>query len=117
MKVETARVYDDLGNRATRAVLVDRLWPRGLAKAHAPFSIWMKDIAPSTELRKWYGHAPERFEEFARRYREELGQSPAREALEDLRAQAGENDITLVTATKQVDLSAAAVLREILART
>ncbi len=76
----------------------------------------MKDVAPSSELRKWYGHVPERFEEFARRYREELEQSPAREALEDLRVQARENDIILVTATKRADLSAAAVLREILVR-
>ena len=115
VKVEIARVYEDVASRAAQLVLVDRLWPRGLARADAPFEKWLKDVAPSTELRRWYGHVPERFEEFSRRYRRELAKSPAREALGELREQAGESDVVLVTATKDLDRSAAAVLRDLLA--
>ena len=80
VEVEIARVYDPPDEGSARRVLVDRLWPRGVAKAAAPFDQWMKDVAPSAELRKWYGHVPERFEEFARRYRDELADGPSREA-------------------------------------
>ena len=61
----------------TTRILVDRLWPRGIAKDSAPFEGWWKQVAPTTELRKWYGHEPERFAEFARRYRQELEEGPA----------------------------------------
>ncbi|MHB1534177.1 MAG: DUF488 family protein, N3 subclade [Acidimicrobiales bacterium] len=115
VKVEIARVYEDLRSRAGHLILVDRLWPRGLVRADAPFEKWLKDVAPSTELRRWYGHVPERFEEFSRRYRRELAKSPAREALAELREQAGESDVVLVTATKDIGHSAAAVLRDVLA--
>ena len=100
------RVYDadDSGYR----VLVDRLWPRGLTKADAALDEWLKDAAPSTELRRWYGHDVERFEEFARRYRAELRQStgigrrgPSR------RARPHEQPITLLTATRDVEHSGA----------
>ena len=67
-KIEIARVYDEVGQDPSRRILVDRLWPRGLAKSKAPFAVWAKDVAPSTELRKWYDHAEERFDEFARRF-------------------------------------------------
>ena len=116
MTVAIARVYDTDQLAGAQAVLVDRLWPRGLSKQDAPFSVWMKDVAPSTDLRRWYGHTPERFAEFARRYRAELRSGPSHEALEDLRVLAAEGKVTLVTATKDLERSSAAVLRQVLAR-
>ncbi|MGH8980717.1 MAG: DUF488 family protein, N3 subclade [Acidimicrobiales bacterium] len=113
--VEIARVYDQ-PERGVTWVLVDRLWPRGLAKADAPFGQWLKEVAPTTELRKWYGHRPERFAEFARRYRDELAHDPAREALERLRATSRSSSVVLVTATKDLERSGAAVLKDVLAR-
>jgi uncharacterized protein YeaO (DUF488 family) len=95
--------------------LVDRLWPRGLSRIDATFDTWLKDVAPSTELRKWYGHVPARFAEFDRRYRRELVDSPAREALRHVRQSAGGVPVDLLTATKDLEHSAAAVLRAVLA--
>ena len=115
VKVSIGRVYDELDDNPARRVLVDRLWPRGLAKSAAPFDTWAKDVAPSTALRTWYGHVPDRFEEFSRRYRDELGSAPACEALEQLRSQAVEGDTVLLTATKDLDHSGAVVLKDVLA--
>ena len=112
--VKLARVYDAPQPDAT-SVLVDRLWPRGVAKQGAPFDRWCKEVAPSSALRKWYGHVPRRFGEFARRYRGELSRSPAKEALAALRT--GTTDVktlVLMTATRDLDHSGAAVLREVL---
>jgi uncharacterized protein YeaO (DUF488 family) len=92
-------------------VLVDRLWPRGLSKSDAPFETWCKDVAPSTDLRKWYGHDPERFAEFRRRYLAELQEPPASHALAQLRS---EPHLVLLTATKDVAISAATVLAQAL---
>jgi len=91
-------------------VLVDRIWPRGLSKAKVGFDEWCKTIAPSTALRKWYSHDPERFEEFGRRYRAELGEPDRAEALQHLRDLAEHGNLTLITATKHADISEAAVL-------
>jgi uncharacterized protein YeaO (DUF488 family)/DNA-binding MarR family transcriptional regulator len=112
--VELARVYEYAGPAGSSAVLVDRLWPRGLARARAPFGAWMKDVAPSAELRTWYGHKPERFGEFARRYRHELERDPSKEAVERLRQLARGGGVTLLTATRDLDHSGAMVLREVL---
>ncbi len=112
-RVEMARVYGPVPAAGHR-VLVDRLWPRGVAKSEAPFDLWAKDVAPSAELRKWYGHSPERFEEFARLYRQELAQGPASEALAGLRSQLSEAPLVLVTATRDLQRSGAAVLRDVL---
>ena len=115
-RVEIARVYDRPPVGGARRVLVDRLWPRGVSRQDAPFDDWLKEVAPSPGLRAWYAHVPERFEEFARRYRQELERSPAREALAKLSAEAGARGVVLVTATKAVHLSAAAVLEDVLLR-
>jgi uncharacterized protein YeaO (DUF488 family) len=109
-RVEIERVYDHRPGGAAPRVLVDRLWPRGIAKADAPFDEWDKDVAPSTELRRWYGHEPTRFEAFATAYREELRRPPARDALARLRALADGRGVVLVTATRDVEHSAAQVL-------
>ena len=111
--VDIARVYDRPPPSRPR-VLVDRLWPRGVAKQNAPVDVWLKQVAPSTDLRKWYGHDPDRFDEFARRYREELKSGEAAEALTRLRTDAEHEGLFLVTATRDVDRSGAAVLRDVL---
>ncbi|SCK54514.1 Uncharacterized conserved protein YeaO, DUF488 family [Streptomyces sp. WMMB 322] len=109
------RVYDEVspGEDGLR-VLVDRVWPRGMKKEDARLDEWAKRIAPSTELRKWYAHDAERFGEFAERYRAELSEPEAREALDRLREQADGGTVTLLTSVKeeQLDRSHAAVLRE-----
>ena len=115
-RFEIRRVYDQESPTDAHRVLVDRLWPRGIAKADAPIDAWAKDLAPSTELRHWYGHDPAKFEEFGRRYRDELGQPPAHDALVQLRAMATRTPVALVTATRDVEHSAAAVLMSVLAR-
>ncbi len=114
--IRVARVYDE--PRRTRAyrALVDRLWPRGMKKEDVAFDEWCKDAAPSGELRRWYGHDPGKFEDFARRYRRELRRRPAADAIAHLRAIArDERELTLLTATKDVEHSAARVLCEYLA--
>ncbi len=111
--VLAARVYDTSPGGARR-VLVDRLWPRGIAKNGAPFDEWAKELAPSTELRKWYGHRPERFAEFANRYEQELSAQGSSEALGALLARAGEQALVLVTATKDLEHSGAMVLKKLL---
>jgi uncharacterized protein YeaO (DUF488 family)/DNA-binding MarR family transcriptional regulator len=113
--VRIARAYDLPARSAGQRVLVDRLWPRGVSKSTLGLAAWMKDVAPSTELRKWYGHAADRFDEFARRYRAELHVEPAAHALDELHALASRADVVLVTATHELELSAAVVLRDVLA--
>jgi uncharacterized protein YeaO (DUF488 family) len=95
-------------------VLVDRLWPRGLRRADAALDDWLKEVAPSADLRRWYGHDVPRFEEFTRRYHEELQQPSAAPAVERLRQLARSGPLTLLTATRDVDHSGAVVLLEYL---
>jgi len=109
--VQIARVYDFATPPGATAVLVDRLWPRGLPRARAPFETWMKDVAPSTELRQWYGHVPDRFATFARCYRRELSHGAAGEAFEQLRRLARSKPLVLLTATRDLEHSGAEVLR------
>lgn len=109
------RVYDDPGRQAgEHRVLVDRLWPRGKRKDSLDLDDWCKDVAPSTELRTWYGHEPRRFAAFTRRYRSELAEEPAAGAVAELRTAAGRHGVTLLTATRDVERSGAAVLRDVL---
>jgi uncharacterized protein YeaO (DUF488 family) len=115
-RFEVRRVYDDAASRGIHRVLVDRLWPRGIAKADAPIDEWAKDVAPSTALRRWYGHDPDKFAEFAKRYRAELRQGPGREALTRLRDEATRTRVALVTATRDVEHSGASVLLGVLSK-
>ena len=112
-RFEVRRIYDQDGERGYR-VLVDRLWPRGISKAAAALDEWAKDVAPSTGLRRGYGHDPGRFEEFARRYRDELLHPPAVEGVRRLRELAGDQPVTLVTATRDLEHSGARVLCDVL---
>jgi uncharacterized protein YeaO (DUF488 family) len=114
--VRVARVYDEPAVDDGWRVLVDRLWPRGLRKEDLRLDEWCKDLAPSTELRKWYGHRPDRFEEFARRYERELDDSDRRATLSRLRELARRQQVTLLTATKDVAISGAHVLAKVLRR-
>jgi uncharacterized protein YeaO (DUF488 family) len=114
--VQTGRVYDAPSRTEGTRVLVDRVWPRGLSKEHAHVTLWCKQVAPSTELRKWYAHDPARFAEFSRRYRAELEEPERAAALRDLRVLAESQPITLVTATKAIEISQAAVLADVLRR-
>lgn len=113
-KVQVRRVYDAPARGDGNRVLVDRIWPRGLTKEKADLDEWCKTIAPSTELRKWYHHDPERFTEFTRRYHEELADTERAEALAHLRTLAKDRNLTLLTASKAVDISEATVLAAML---
>jgi uncharacterized protein YeaO (DUF488 family) len=95
-------------------ILIDRLWPRGVSKTKLKLDAWPRELAPSTELRKWYGHDPARFAEFRRRYKAELAERP--EQLSVLRAMVKGRAATLLTATRELDLSHAEVMRSILQR-
>ena len=118
MAVEVVRVYEDRRRRSgEHRVLVDRMWPRGVQRAALDIDEWAKEVAPSTELRRWYGHDPERFDEFARRYRAELDRDPGAVIVEQLREVAGSSHLVLLTATRDVEHSGAAVLAEVLAGT
>ena len=106
------RVYDDPSSDGGLRVLVDRVWPRGLTKDAAHLDEWIKDVAPSTPLRRWYGHRPERFTEFRRRYLAELDHPEQQAAVTRLRALAAKGPLTLLTATKDAQISQAAVLAD-----
>lgn len=113
---EVLRVYDDPGrDEGQYRVLVDRLWPRGVTKAAVDFDEWAREVAPSTELRRWYGHQPDRFDEFARRYRDELAAKPASGFVQRLRAIAAQKRLVLLTATRDIEHSGARVLQDVLA--
>lgn len=114
--VEVRRVYEDRhGSDSGYRVLVDRLWPRGISKDDAHLDEWLKSAAPSTELRRWYGHDVRRFDEFATRYRAELRRRPASDALDHLVELARTQNVVLLTATRDVEHSGAGVLAERLA--
>ena len=112
MAVTYRRINEPAGPDEGVLVLVDRLWPRGLRKEEAGFDEWLRAVAPSTGLRTWYGHDPARWPEFRRRYREELGDDGHREAVGRLRELAARHRLTLLTATRDVEHSQAAVLAE-----
>ncbi|MGO9382270.1 MAG: DUF488 domain-containing protein [Mycobacterium sp.] len=110
-RIRAARVYEDIDADDGQRVLVDRIWPRGFRRDDPRVGIWCKDVAPSKELREWYHHQPERFDEFAARYKEELRDSAA---LEELRKLTKRGVVTLVTATRDLDGSHVAVLAKLL---
>jgi uncharacterized protein YeaO (DUF488 family) len=116
LEVRMRRVYDDPSPADGTRVLVDRIWPRGLAKATARIDEWAKVVAPSTELRRWYGHDPSKFDQFRRRYMVELAEPERQAAMQHLRELARSGPLTLVTATRDLDHSQATVLAEHLRR-
>jgi uncharacterized protein YeaO (DUF488 family) len=112
--VRIGRVYDEPDGGPTARVLVDRLWPRGLSKVKAALDEWCKEVAPSAELREWYGHDPDRFAEFRRRYEAELARGEQAVALAHLRDLARDRPLLLLTASRALPISDAAVLADLL---
>ena len=114
LTVRLMRVYDEPEPGDGVRVLVERLWPRGISKEQAHIDLWLKDVAPSTELRKWFHHDPQKFPEFRRRYEAELKSEAAQEALTKLRDVAKQGQLTLVFATHDAAYSNAVVLHDLL---
>lgn len=112
--VQVRRIYDDPLDDDGIRVLVDRRWPRGVSKARAELDEWCIRVAPSDSLRTWYGHSPDKFEEFGSRYREELEEPERASALRYLQVMSAHSRLTLLTATKRAEISQAAILAEIL---
>jgi uncharacterized protein YeaO (DUF488 family) len=113
-RIRVRRVYEEPDPGDGTRVLVDRIWPRGLTKARAALNEWCKNVAPSNELRKWYSHDPDRFEDFGRRYRAELKDPRRADALAHLSELAAAGQLTLLTATRHPEISEAAVLAALL---
>jgi uncharacterized protein YeaO (DUF488 family) len=110
------RVYDEPKPGDGTRVLVDRLWPRGLSKERAHVDLWLKEIAPSSQLRTWFGHDPEKFAEFRRRYAAELASETGQVALTKLHDLAKQGPVTLVFAAHDTEHANAVVLRDLLLR-
>ena len=114
LSVALKRVYDEPSASDGTRVLVERLWPRGISKERAHIDLWLKEVAPSTELRKWYNHDTQKFQEFRRRYEAELTSEAAQEALAKLREIAKQGQLTLIFASRDTDHSNAVVLQALL---
>lgn len=109
--VKTKRAYEAPERADGFRVLVDRLWPRGITKRAARIDLWAKDLAPSSELRKWFGHDPDRFAAFSARYRQELARGPARAAVDQLARRAARGTVTLVYGARDERRNDAVVLK------
>jgi uncharacterized protein YeaO (DUF488 family) len=114
MTIDLQRAYDPPAKSGGRRILVDRVWPRGIAKHELRIDTWLKDLAPSTELRKWFGHDPKKWDEFRKRYARELEQRS--EALEELLEKARAGHVTLVFGAKDAEHNNAVALKEHLER-
>ena len=114
MPTAIKRAYEEGSAQDGYRVLVDGLWPRGLTKAKLKIDSWMKDIAPSAGLRKWYGHKPEKWEEFRNKYRQELSKPPRIALLDELIDRARKGQVTLVFGARDAERSNAAVIAELI---
>lgn len=112
MQIRLKRAYEEPSKQDSTRILVDRVWPRGLKKEQAQIHHWLRDIAPSTELRKWFGHDPDKWPEFKRRYFRELDRN--HEAVAELERLAGRGRVTLVFSTRDEDHNNAVALKEYL---
>jgi len=115
MPIRIKRIYDAPAKDDGRRVLVDRIWPRGVSKADAALDDWCKSVAPSTDLRQWFGHERARWSAFCEHYRDELDAAPP-EPLDQLRAIASQGRLTLLYAAKDTECNHAIVLGEYLER-
>lgn len=109
MQISIKRIYEKPSKTDGRRILVDRVWPRGVKKEQARIDLWLKDIAPSTELRKWFGHDPEKWDEFRKRYRSELKNNAA---VRILKRELAKGPVTLVYSAKDEAHNQAVVIRE-----
>jgi|SRR5690554_106647 len=112
MDIRIKRIYDDPANSDGTRILVDRLWPRGVSKKDAQLDDWIKDIAPSSDLRKWFDHKEERFDEFSEKYKRELQDHP--DIIKDLLEKAKSKRLTLLYSAKDEKHNQAVVLKEFL---
>lgn len=110
--VAIKRIYEPTEKQDGFRILVDRLWPRGISKEEAKLDLWLKDIAPSDELRQWFGHDPVKWEEFEKRYRAELKEK--KNFLDQLQAQVDKGHVTLLFAAKDTEHNNAVVLKSLL---
>jgi uncharacterized protein YeaO (DUF488 family) len=110
MKIQIKRVYEKPDPKDGFRILVDRLWPRGLTKEKAAVDLWLKDVAPSTELRKWFGHDPEKWKEFQKKYLKELKEN--KEAVDTLKEHLKKGTVTLLYAAKDEAHNEAEVLKD-----
>jgi uncharacterized protein YeaO (DUF488 family) len=110
--IKLKRVYEPVERGDGRRVLVERLWPRGMRKGDPRVGEWLRDVAPSPELRRWYGHDPEKWPEFRRRYRAELRRAERRRLLEALADETRRRTVTLVYAARDTERNSAIVVRE-----
>lgn len=115
MKIEIKRIYDSAESNDGKRILVDRLWPRGITKEKARLDDWLKDIAPSQQLRVWFGHKPERFDEFVEKYRQELDTDPEKQlAVLQLTEIIKKYNVTLLYGAKDTSINQAVVLKNYL---
>lgn len=112
--IDLRRVYDDKERGSGARVLVDRVWPRGIRRESLGLDLWLRDLGPSDELRKWFGHRPERWEEFRRRYRAELRGEQQQELLGQLVELAHKGPVTLLYSARDEQRNQAVVVREVL---
>lgn len=116
-RISIRRIYEAPTASDGKRVLIDRIWPRGVRKDEAVFDEWLKDIAPSTELRKWFGHSPERWEKFRERYQAEIAaNAETSEAFERLVELCRKGDVTLLYSARDEQHNNAVVLKELLER-
>ena len=113
-RVALKRAYEEADANDGTRVLVDRLWPRGLSKERARVDAWLKEVAPSDELRRWFGHDPDKFAEFRKRYEAELASESGKEAMTKLRELVKRGHVTLLFAARDMEHNNAVVLRDVL---
>jgi uncharacterized protein YeaO (DUF488 family) len=116
MPIAMKRAYEAASAEDGYRVLVDGLWPRGMTKGRLKIDAWMREIAPSAALRKWYGHDPRRWEEFRKKYHSELSKAPRKALLDELVERARKGQLTLVFGARDAERSNAAVLAEMIRR-
>ncbi len=114
MTLQIKRIYEPPSKEDGVRILVDRLWPRGVSKDEAHVDAWLKDIAPSADLRRWFGHDTDKWSEFRRRYKAELDDNPA--AVDELKRQIDQSPVTLLYGAKDTEHNNAVVLRDFVSR-
>ena len=114
MNIQLKRAYEDVAEKDGKRVLVDKIWPRGKSKKELKIDEWLKEIAPTTDLRKWFDHDEEKFAEFKQRYKKELKSGKQKEAFEQLQEISQKGKITLIYGAKDTKHNQAVVLKELL---
>lgn len=115
MSIQLKRIYNKANKNDGKRVLIDRVWPRGVSKEKAQLDEWLKEVAPTSDLRKWFNHDPDKFKEFKKKYKEELKKNEEQnEAFNQLKDWTSDGKVTLLYATKEENYNHAQVLKELL---